>query len=373
MPKDTIAFISTYAHPSRDSVESTLREAFPEYRLQNIVLNDVVKAHPGWLVPNAGYGAVEFGAKILNRRSTLRDAYFRTTYLFRKIRDAMRGVIDPARHVFSFQTQSLYDTCVPGVPHYLYTDHTHLSNLESLYFDRRLLRSPRWLALERTIYENAQRVFTRSHNVSADLVKHYGIPPDKIVCVYAGANVKVPADFAPANEGYGNRRILFVGSDWERKGGPVLIEAFRQVVRVLPDAHLTIVGAKPELNVPGCTVLGHVPLGELSALYARSSVFCMPTRLEPFGIAFLEAMLHRLPVVATTEGALPDMVQEGVTGRLVTPGDASQLAAALIDVLGDAERCRRLGEAGYALASERYTWKAVGRRMRAEILRGQVN
>ena len=67
------------------------------------------------------------------------------------------------------------------------------------------------------------------------------------------------------------------------------------------------------------------------------------------------------------------MVQEGVTGRLVTPGDASQLAAALIDVLGDAERCRRLGEAGYALASERYTWKAVGRRMRAEILRGQVN
>ncbi|MEA3150793.1 MAG: glycogen synthase [Gammaproteobacteria bacterium] len=370
MPKDTIAFISTYAHPSRDSVESTVREAFPEYQVENIVLNDVVKAHFGWALPNAAYVASEFGAKIFRKQLTLRDGYFRTTYLFRKIRDAMPSVVDPARHVFSFQTQSLYDTRVPGVPHYLYTDHTHLSNLESAYFDRRQLKSPRWMALERTIYENAHCVFTRSHNVSADLVRHYGIAPERVICAYAGANVKVPADFELANDGYANQRILFVGADWERKGGPVLIEAFRDVLRVFPGAHLTIVGAKPELSVPNCTVLGNVPIGELSAHYARSSLFCVPTRLEPFGIAFLEAMLHKLPVVATTEGALPDMVQDGVTGRLVAPGDAPQLAAALIDVLRDPVRCRQLGEAGYKLARERYTWDAVGKRMRAAILRG---
>jgi glycosyltransferase involved in cell wall biosynthesis len=94
----------------------------------------------------------------------------------------------------------------------------------------------------------------------------------------------------------------------------------------------------------------------------------VPTRLEPFGIAFLEAMLHRLPVVATTEGALPDMVNDGVTGRLVPPGGVEQLAEALIELLGDPARCRQLGEAGHRLARERYTWPAVGARLRAEIL-----
>ncbi|HEX3847842.1 MAG TPA: glycosyltransferase family 4 protein [Steroidobacteraceae bacterium] len=369
MPRDTIAFISTYEHPSRDSVEQTVRQAFPEYRLENIVVNDLVKQHRGWMPPNLAYVALEYGGRIARGGASIRDAYFWTTYLFRRIHRAMREVIDPARHVFSFQTQSMYDTSVPGVPHFLYTDHTHLSNLRSEFFDRRNLRPPRWLALERTIYDNAARVFTRSHNVREDLLDQYGLPPVKVACVYAGANVNVPDRVELVNDDYANQRILFVGGDWERKGGPDLVQAFQRVLRVFPQAHLTIAGARPELTaLPNCTVVGAVPLGELGAYFARSSIFCVPTRLEPFGIAFLEAMLHRLPVVATTEGALPDMVNDGVTGRLVPPGGVEQLAEALIELLGDPARCRQLGEAGHRLARERYTWPAVGARLRAEIL-----
>jgi glycosyltransferase involved in cell wall biosynthesis len=368
MRQDTIAFISTYEHPSRDSIERTVREAFPEYRLENIVLKDLVKEHRRWVLPNLYHVAAEYGGKILRREASVRDSYFWTSYLFRRIRQAMRSIIDPGRHVFSFQTQSLYDTSVPGVPHFIYTDHTHLSNLESVFFDRRNLRPPRWLALERTIYENAARVFTRSHNVSADLLKHYAMRQEKVVCVYAGANVSVAGHLPLANDGYANQRILFVGGDWERKGGPDLAEAFREVLRVLPRAHLTIAGARPQLALPNCTVLGNVPITELSALFAQSSIFCLPTRQEPFGIVVLEAMLHRLPVVATSEGALPDMVRDGVTGRIVPPGDAPQLAKALIGLLQDPLRCRQFGEAGYQLAKLRYTWPAVGARMRSEIL-----
>ena len=130
---------------------------------------------------------------------------------------------------------------------------------------------------------------------------------------------------------------------------------------------LTIVGASPQLDMPNCTVLGNVLMTDLSKHFAESSVFCLPSRLEPFGIAVLEAMLHRLPVVATSEGALPDMVRDGVTGHVVPPGDAPQLAAALIELLQDPVRCRQFGEAGYQLAKFRYTWPAVGARMRAEI------
>jgi glycosyltransferase involved in cell wall biosynthesis len=367
MPRDTIAFVSTYDHPSRDSVEAAIREAFPEYRLENIVLKDVVKKYGRWLAPNLCYTAAEFGADILRREKSLREGYLLTTYLFRRIHQTMPSLIDPARHVFSFQTQSLYDTSVRGVPHFVYTDHTHLSNLASSFFDRRNLRSQRWLALERTIYENATRVFTRSRNVSADLVKHYAIAPEKVRCVYAGANVPAAEGLRLANDAYGNRRILFVGGDWERKGGPVLAQAFAEVLKVLPDAQLTIAGARPQLNLPNCTELGHVPVAEMSAHFARASVFCLPTLLEPFGISVLEAMTHRLPVVATDGGALPDMVSDGVTGRLVAAGDARQLADALIELLGQPARCREFGEAGYRLVQERYTWRGVGERVRAEI------
>jgi len=365
--RDTIAFVSTYEHPSRDSVERTVREAFPEYRLETIVLHELVKKYRRWLVPNAYAVAAEFGGPILRRELSIREAYLQTTYLFRQIREAMRSVIDPARHVFSFQTQSLYDTSVPGVPHFIYTDHTHLSNLESVFFDRRLLRSPQWIALERTIYERATLIFTRSHNVSADLHKHYAVPADKVVCVYAGSNVN--ATGGRLADDYAAERILFVGGDWERKGGPDLAAAFREVLRVLPNAQLTIVGAQPALDLPNCRVLGPLPAAEVSAQFSQASVFCLPTRLEPFGIAVLEAMQHRLPVVATSEGALPEMVRDGVTGRIVRPGDVAQLAGALIELLLNPSRCRQFGEAGHNLAQQRYTWPAVGARLRAEIVR----
>jgi len=62
-----------------------------------------------------------------------------------------------------------------------------------------------------------------------------------------------------------------------------------------------------------------------------------------------------------------DMIRDGVTGRLVAPGDSRDLADALLEMLGDPERCRRFGEAGHRLLLERYTWQAVGARMRSVI------
>jgi glycosyltransferase involved in cell wall biosynthesis len=366
--KDTIAFISTYDHPSRDSIEQTIRDAFPTYRFQSISVVDLVKVNRRWRLPNLYYLASEYGAKITLRNATIRDSYYRTSYLYHRVRNTMADIINSRRHVFSFQVQSLFDTSVPDVPHFVYTDHTHLSNLGYSFFDPRKLRPRRWLRLENMIYQNAARIFTRSHNITADLMEHYAVSPEKIACVYAGANVPVESNYQVANNNYANKRILFIGNDWVRKGGPILAAAFKEVLRIHPGAHLTIVGANPDVNVPNCTVLGQLSLAELSALFAQSSIFCLPTRVEPFGVAILDAMVHRLPVVATSVGAIPDMIQEGVCGHLVTPGDAQQLARTLIDLIGDPGRCRRFGEAGFRLANARYRWPLVGARFRSEIL-----
>jgi glycosyltransferase involved in cell wall biosynthesis len=368
MARDSIALISTYIHPTQDSVERMLRAAFPEYHMEIVSILDIVKQHKGWIVPNLSCVAREYGANILQGVASLRTRYFQTTYLSRRIRTQMRNHLDPRRHVFSFQTQSQYDTAVPGVPHFIYTDHTHLSNLASPFFDRRLLRPPQWVALERALYHNAATVFTRSSDVTADLVQHYGLPPQQAVCVYAGNNACVPDDYTMDNAGYSNQNVLFLGGDWERKGGPQLVEAFREVQKAHPRAHLTIVGPNVSVDLPNCSVLGPLPLEELGAQFARASVFCVPTLLEPFGIVFVEAMLHRLPVVATRIGALPDMVMEGQTGHLVQPGDVQGLARALISLLGDPGRCHAFAEQGHRHATEKYTWKGVAERIRAAVL-----
>jgi glycosyltransferase involved in cell wall biosynthesis len=364
-----IALVNTYNHPARDSIERMLAGAFPEFQIENLTVLDIVKRHRSWIVPNMWHVAAEYGHDLARRRTTLRTAYLRTTYAFDKLHAAMKRLVNPDRHAFSFQMMSLYDTSVPGVPHFVYTDHTHLSNLRYADFDRSTLHSPRWIARERSLYENAAAVFTLSSNISADLTHFYGIKPSKVECVYAGSNVELPRDMPSNDARYAKRRILFVGNDWERKGGPDLLQAFRSVLKTYPDAHLTIAGAAVVTDIPNCTVLGHLSARELSRHYSEASVFCLPTRLEPFGIAFVEAMSHALPIVATSVGAVPDMVEEGVNGHLVAPRDPSALAQALIRVLRDPSYGTQLGLRGRERALERYTWAHAGARIRARVMR----
>jgi glycosyltransferase involved in cell wall biosynthesis len=363
-----IALVSTYDHPTRDSIERMLTAAFPEFQIENFSVVDVLKRHRQWIAPNLWHVATEYGREIARRRLSLREGYSRTTYAFTRLHRAMRRLIDPKRHAFSFQMQSLYDTSVPGVPHFIYTDHTHLSNLHYPDFDRSALRSPAWLALERTVYENATVVFTRSTDVAADLTRFYNIPPAKVECVYAGSNVDVSHSGPPDNAGYSNQRILFVGVDWKRKGGPELLEAFKEVLQRYPKAHLTIAGADVRVDLPNCTVLGRVSAQQLAQHYAQSSIFCLPTRHEPFGIAFVEAMMHRLPLVATRVGAIPDMVDDGGNGYLVRPGDPQALVQALCKLLADPAHCQALGQRSYQKAADLYTWPRTGQRIRARIM-----
>jgi glycosyltransferase involved in cell wall biosynthesis len=367
--KGRIALVSTYAHLSRNSMERMLKAGFPEYEVDNFSVDEIVKQHWYWIPRNLWYVVKECGIELLRGQTGARHAFFRTTHAFARLRAAMRQLIRPDRHLFSFQMQSLYNTSVPGVPYFVYTDHTHLSNLNYPDFDRKELRSPEWVALERSIYEAATVVFTRSSDVTADLIKYYGIPADKIECVFAGSNVDVTNAGEPDNNGYSNKNILFVGVDWLRKGGAELTDAFATVLKAHPDARLTIAGSETPVTLPNCTVLGKVSPAELSRHYTEASIFCLPTKREPFGIAFVEAMMHRLPIVATRVGAVPDMVEEGINGFLVESGQSDTLAQALCRLLDSPEMCRQFGQHSYAKAVERYTWAGTGQRIRERILK----
>ncbi|HMD32729.1 MAG TPA: glycosyltransferase family 4 protein, partial [Candidatus Acidoferrales bacterium] len=95
----------------------------------------------------------------------------------------------------------------------------------------------------------------------------------------------------------------------------------------------------------------------LRRAYAAADVFVLPTQVEGFGVVFLEAMHSRLPVVAVRAAATPEVVEDGVTGILVPPGDSMELVRALIALLGDGDRRRTMGEAGRRRVERMYLFE----------------
>ncbi len=96
-------------------------------------------------------------------------------------------------------------------------------------------------------------------------------------------------------------------------------------------------------------LLGQVSGERLSELYRECSLFVAPSLWESFGLVFLEAMAQGKAVVGTTAGGIPEVVEDGLTGLLVPPGDANALAGAVLSLIGDPDRCAAMGRAGFAM------------------------
>jgi glycosyltransferase involved in cell wall biosynthesis len=362
------AFIRPKAWPLANSiVEGVLKEQFPDHEMDVIDISKLVRKRPDLILVNSIATVLLYGKDIVRGRKKFRLAFWRTPFIFRQIRRLVQHRLANGRYSFSFQMQSLFDASTPGLPHFVYTDHTHLENRHYATNGGHNLYSPSWIALEKEIYQNAARTFVRSSNVRRSVMEEYGISREKVILVFAGSNARVSSEKVVNGE-YTQKEILFVGLDWKRKGGPDLVQAFQLVLEKCPDAQLTIVGAETPLQIPNCEVIGKVPPDELDAYYQRASIFCLPTYQEPFGIVFIEAMTARLPIVATRVGAIPDFVEEGKNGWLVEPGDIQGLTDALIKLLQDPHLCRSFGEASFQLTQDRYSWKAVGEKFRQNIL-----
>jgi glycosyltransferase involved in cell wall biosynthesis len=223
---------------------------------------------------------------------------------------------------------------------------------------------------EKSIYDAADRIWTMSDALAESFRNDFGQPAEKVLTIYAGMNNR-PSTLSGARR---QRRILFVGKDHERKGSQTLLRALEIVRRAIPDAELDMVGPNPaEGHPPG--VVAHGILSReteagravLDELFSTCSVFCMPSRYEPFGIAFVEAMSAGLPCIGTTKWAMPEIIADGETGWLVADGSVDDLAAALITALTDASLCERMGARGRERALSRFTWDSVAARAASDL------
>ncbi|MFB4352017.1 glycogen synthase [Microbacterium sp. LS_15] len=254
--------------------------------------------------------------------------------------------------------------------------------------------------IEKLAYENAAAVIAVSAGMRADILRSYpAVDPTRVRVIHNGIDVDkwhpVQNDAFLQSIGMDPSRpsVVFVGRITRQKGLPYLLRA---AAMLPPEVQLILCAGAPDTPEimaevqEGVRVLQQtregvvwiermLPREELSAILTAATTFVCPSVYEPLGIVNLEAMACGAAVVGTATGGIPEVVADGVTGRLVpidqvqdgtgTPVDpdrfVSDLAAVLTEVATDPVRAREYGDAGRERARSDFSWAAIADTTRA--------
>jgi glycosyltransferase involved in cell wall biosynthesis len=199
-----------------------------------------------------------------------------------------------------------------------------------------------------------REVFARAHGFVAwsswakqSFVEDYGCREEDVVIIPPGVDVE---QFSSPDRDHELPRILFVGGDFVRKGGDLLLKVFRQ--RFRGKAELILVTRDRVNDEPGVRTYRNVAPNSatLLDLYQQADIFVLPTRADCFSLVCMEAMAAGLPCVTTNVGGIPDILDDGKTGHLLDVDDAASLGDVLETLITDPARRREMGGLARAAA-----------------------
>jgi glycosyltransferase involved in cell wall biosynthesis len=220
-------------------------------------------------------------------------------------------------------------------------------------------------------YTNLKRagVVIANSRYTADIISSkYGIRKDKFRVVYKGLTDR---EFPHAKKVRG--QALFVGGNLECKGVREMLLATKSILRRHPQFRVLIAGGMRDgtyvtylrecarrmgLEKSG-QFLGHVEHKALLRMFSESELFILPTYREGLGQAVIEAMAAGLPVISTTVGGVPEIVESGREGLLVPPQDEKALADAMDAMLSDMPRAREMGQRGKEKAKRKFSMEGM--------------
>jgi glycosyltransferase involved in cell wall biosynthesis len=256
-------------------------------------------------------------------------------------------------------------------PYFVYVD-TCFSTYVNVYHDSRnflaadlnriFQAEARWLA-------RAAGVFFGTQWALEQVVTDYKIPRANLKAVGAAGSMAIPE----ADEYQGGINLLFIAFDFDQKGGPICVEAFRKVKEQWPEARLTIVGGRPSaetLELPGVSYEGFlsksVPaeLNRLEKFYATAFALVHPTTSDIQPLVISEAGYCGCPTIAPRSFGIPDLIKDGITGCLVDlPLTSDAFATRILDLCNDAAKYAAMRRAVREHSLTTQTWPAVGERM----------
>jgi glycosyltransferase involved in cell wall biosynthesis len=201
-------------------------------------------------------------------------------------------------------------------------------------------------------FERAAHLVTFSHWAKDSLISDYGISKHKITVNPPGLDLKrwnISEQERRIFEEDLTTRVLFVGGDFRRKGGELLLQS---AASMRGKWVVDIVTNEPNISdvdrIPNVQIHRDLKAGspELLALYRKANIFVLPTLGDCSPWAILEAMAMRLPVVATCIGGIPELVMHDETGLLIPRNSVEALLEAICELSRDARRRHVMGTAG---------------------------
>jgi glycosyltransferase involved in cell wall biosynthesis len=183
--------------------------------------------------------------------------------------------------------------------------------------------------LNRDCFRSARRLIAWSEWTKLGLVRDYEVPADKVTVIPPGLNVDEWRRPTPRLPHADPVKILFVGGDLERKGGLVLLNAFRAVRHLGIELHLVTkdrVTPEPSVFVYNNLQANSQPLKDL---FHACDIFALPTFGDTFAMVLSEAGASGMAIISTKVAAIPEFVRDGETGLTVSAGDATSLTQAL--------------------------------------------
>jgi glycosyltransferase involved in cell wall biosynthesis len=254
------------------------------------------------------------------------------------------------------------------VPTYVVLDATH-KQLESMSrhypMHTSRVRALRWLkhARQGRMLRSVAGVLATSAWAKQSLIVDYGVEPSRVHVVCLGVDTALWSREAPSRGGDGRVRALFIGGDFERKGGDMLLRWARETQRT--GWAIDVVTRKPIPDTPG--VQWHEAQAnspELLALARRADFFALPTRGDCLPNAAMEAAAAGLPVLISDVGGCAECVIDGETGYVFRAGDFAAFAERMDALIDSAALRARMSAGAQALARERFdVRRAVGRVM----------
>lgn len=307
------------------------------------------------------------------RKDVWRQRFYKSAWAFdRRSRRVRKRIASLERQPSAvLQVGAMFDAASPTgrPPTVVYTDYTAALSSEkpeggrSPYSGQRL---EAWLERERLVYEKAAHICVRSKLVRESILERYEIDPGKLSVVGGGANITPNGLFETETEPR-SPTILFIGKDYHRKGGDLLLKAFGRIRSRIPDARLVMVTSAGDLvsdSVEGVQFMEPCWREEVIAkLFRAADVFVLPSRLETWGDVIVEAMAFGVPCVVTRNDAMPEIVDHGVTGFVVEKEDANAIAHWTARLLEDHELRQRLSASAREHYLENFAWTVVANRI----------
>lgn len=284
-------------------------------------------------------------------------------------KDVLKNNVDL---IFSPGATQLLAYCNTNIPIIYMTDATfqQLQSYYSSFANLARYNIRQGIEVDKRTFNNASHCMLASEWAKQSAINDYGIAEEKITVVPLGPNIDhLPATFEINKQRSDTCNLLFLGVEWERKGGQIAIDTYQALKKRNFNCTLTIIGCVPPFPVtePGIKVIPFLNRGieaeahQLVSIIKQSHFLLLPTRAECAGVVFCEAAAYGLPSVTTSTGGVPTYVKNNITGITLPPEAGGEAyAEKIITLYANDAVYQQLCSSSRSYYEETLNWNAWG-------------